>query len=588
LVFEVMSFTSYTWVAHEQNERAMRAANTYIAVAVIGGLVALMGLFLLDHALGTLQISALYEASHGLTDKSVLYIAGGCLLFGFGAKAGMFPLHIWLPKAHPVAPAPASALLSGVLTKTGIFGVLVISCEILRYDHAWGIVIVTLGTITMVLGAVLALLSVDLKRALACSSMSQIGFILIGIAMQCLLGEENALAANGTMLHMVNHSLIKLDLFMVAGVVYMNTHTLDLNKLKGWGKGKPILNLCFLLGLLGIGGIPGFNGYISKTLLHEAIVEYAHHSHLAWVTVVEWLFLISGGITLTYMSKLYICLFVLGDKPKDEKRCMSPLSAFAILTSALLIPALGLTPHLTMDRIAHLGTHFMHAGEHAHAVHYFIWMNLKGAVICIIVAIILYLLVVQKLLMKKQDGQIIYLNRLPAKMDLEDLFYRPLLLVWLPTIFGTLMSFFGENKILKKLCSGVMKAISTLTKWICDLPQVTKHLQRFASFVFAMVCNIPDGIVYLLRKTIYRDSPFTPHEHRHYALIHGFGALIDGTRRLLGLPPREDESYAELMTDAASTIAQTTRGIASNFSFALLMACIGICMAIVYLLFIPR
>ena len=109
--FEIMSFTSYTWVAHDETKPALRAAETYLGVAVIGGMVALMGLFLLGHELGTLQIHQLTAAAER-ADKTTLYIAAACLLVGFGDKAGMFPLHIWLPKAHPVAPAPASALLS--------------------------------------------------------------------------------------------------------------------------------------------------------------------------------------------------------------------------------------------------------------------------------------------------------------------------------------------------------------------------------------------------------------------------------------------------------------------------------------------
>ena len=114
----------------------------------------------------------------------------------------------------------------------------------------------------------------DLKRTLACSSMSQIGFILVGIGMQGLLGEENALAVHGTLLHMVNHSLIKLVLFMAAGVIYFNVHELDLNVLRGYGRKKPLLKGIFLTGALAMGGMPLFAGYVSKTLLHESIVEY--------------------------------------------------------------------------------------------------------------------------------------------------------------------------------------------------------------------------------------------------------------------------------------------------------------------------
>ncbi|MBE6759706.1 MAG: NADH dehydrogenase [Ruminococcaceae bacterium] len=551
LFFEVMSFTSYAWVAHDESTKAKRAANTYLAIAVIGGMVALMGLFLLDHSLGTLKISELYAAASALEDRSVLYIAGGCLLFGFGAKAGMFPLHIWLPKAHPVAPAPASALLSGVLTKTGIFGVLVVSCDILRYDAAWGNVILLLGTITMVLGAVLALFSIDLKRTLACSSMSQIGFILIGIAMQCLLGEENALAANGTMLHMINHSLIKLDLFMVAGVVYMNTHRLDLNSIRGWGKDKPLLNIAFLLGLLGIGGVPLFNGYISKTLLHESIVEYAHHSGSGIITAIESIFLISGGITLAYMTKLYVCIFIEGKKPeKTDKKYMSPMSAAAIMISALTIPVLGALPHLTQDKLAALGTPFMAGGELHHEVEYFSLVNLKGAAISLVIAAVLYFVIVRRVLAKKNaNGQLEYLDLWPQKLDLEDGFYRPLLLRWLVAPCGS---------------------------------NGTKPLEA----VVAFISSIPDGIVWLLRKTIYKDSPFTPHEHKKYGFAHSFGSLLDKLRGKRHPVRKGEKSYAELMTDVAVTISRTSKGIEGNFSFALLMACVGICAAIIYLLFI--
>ena len=238
IFFEMMSFTSYTWVTQDEKPEAIRAAETYLAIAVIGGLVMLMGIFMLYHELGTVEIDSLYAAASALEDKRMLYIIGACMLFGFGAKAGAFPLHIWLPKAHPVAPAPASALLSGVLTKSGVYGVLVITCHILRYDPTWASLILTIGVLTMVGGAVLALFSIDLKRTLACSSVSQIGFILVGTGMIGLLGEENMLAVHGAFLHMVNHSLFKLLLFMCAGVVFMNLHKLDLNEIQGFGRKK--------------------------------------------------------------------------------------------------------------------------------------------------------------------------------------------------------------------------------------------------------------------------------------------------------------------------------------------------------------
>lgn len=194
------------------------------------------------------MISELRAACAAVENRRALWAAALCVLFGFGAKAGVFPLHIWLPQAHPVAPAPVSALLSGVLTKAGIFGVLLLTAQVLPGDTRWGLLILALGAVTMVLGAVLAVFSNNLKYILACSSLSQIGFILLGVAMISLLGEHNALAANGTVLYMLNHSLVKLTLFLFAGVVYANTHALDLNAIRGFGRGKPLLHAVFLCG----------------------------------------------------------------------------------------------------------------------------------------------------------------------------------------------------------------------------------------------------------------------------------------------------------------------------------------------------
>ena len=261
LFFELMSLGSYVWVVQEETPEALEAGKTYLTIAVLGGLVTLMGLFLLQHLTGTLVLSELKDACAAVTDRTALWWAALCVFFGFAAKAGVFPLHIWLPKAHPVAPAPASALLSGVLTKAGIFGILIVTVYLLPGSRSWGVLVLILGCITMVLGAVMAAFSTNLKYILACSSLSQIGFILVGVAMLTLLGEHNALAAHGTVLYMLNHSLVKLTLFLFAGVVYYNTHQLDLNRIRGFGRGKPLLHGLFLCGACSLAGIPGFLGY---------------------------------------------------------------------------------------------------------------------------------------------------------------------------------------------------------------------------------------------------------------------------------------------------------------------------------------
>lgn len=453
IFFEIMSFTSYVWVVQNETPQAIRASETYLFIAVIGGLTMLMGLFLLYNACGTLTLEALLERAPQMP-TGLRYTVGVCLLVGFGAKAGMFPLHIWLPKAHPVAPAPASALLSGILTKSGVFGVIAVSCWLFDGVSGWGRLLLVPAVVTMFLGALLAVFSVDLKRTLACSSMSQIGFIMTGISMCVLLGEHGAIAAYGTVLHVLNHSLIKLTLFVAAGVVYFNVHSLDLNDVRGFGRDKPFLKLAFLSGACSIAGIPGFSGYISKTLLHEGIVEYAEHlaehgMNAAPYRAAEWIFLLSGGLTLAYMTRLFYILFV-APKPEHQHqkhgKYMGAGTAAVLAVGGAAMPLLGLTPHQTMDRIAAYALPFFRRHPMEHAVHYFSLTNLKGAAISITIGVLVFLLVGMKLLTVKENGAERYRNIWPQKLDLEDLVYRPFLrlLAAVGAVFARLIELPGK------------------------------------------------------------------------------------------------------------------------------------------------
>ena len=554
--FEVMSFTSYVWVVQEETPGARKAAETYLGVAVIGGMTLLMGLFLLYHTLGTLEMSELLAAASACEEKGLLYIAGCCTLVGFGAKAGAFPLHIWLPKAHPVAPAPASALLSGILTKAGIFGVLAVSCNIFLHDMTWGLLIFSIGLLTMFGGALLAVCSVDLKRTLACSSMSQIGFILVGIGMQGILGEENALAARGSFLHMVNHSLIKLALFLIAGVVVMNLHKLNLNEIRGFGKRKPFLKICFLSGALGISGIPLFNGYVSKTLLHESIVEgiEAAEELSGFLKMSEWVFLISGGMTLAYMTKLYVAVFVEENRDKKEqerfdnmKRYMSPLSAFAIGGAAVILPVLGVVPNLTSDGLANLGQGFMRVSGEIHQVSYFSLANLKGGLISIAIGVVLYGMF-RKLMMTGKYGVRDYKDGWPAWLDLEELLYRPLLLRVLPFI-----------------CRVACRILDSLV----------------------------DAVVLILRKSVYKDRKI-PHELAEGTeFTHLLGLLFDWARRmkrkiLRQQEPEHEVSYEHKIAMQREKFMETNAIIQRSLSFGLLLFYVGLVFTLIYLLYLGR
>ena len=582
--FEVMSFASFPWIIQEETEGAIRAANTYLAVAVIGGLSALMGLFLLKHELGTLQIDLLYSYASASGRKGLLYTAGACVLFGFGAKAGMFPVHIWLPKAHPVAPAPASALLSGVLTKSGIFGVVVLSCQLFRDDPVWGMLILSLGAVTMFLGALLALFSNNLKKTLACSSMSQIGFILTGIGTMGLLGRENALAGSGILLHMVNHSLFKLVLFMCAGVVFMNTEALELNRIRGFGRKKPLLHACFLLGAAGIGGIPGLSGYISKTLLHEGIVEAAaEYGFLLYVA--EWVFLLSGGLTLAYMTKLYVCLFIEKGTYEEKKRYMGPLSVAALLGSALLIPVFGLFPHLVMDRIAAFGSGFFSAETLAHAVSYFSFENLKGALISLAIGAAVYFTVVRQWMYR--NGQ--YLERWPAHVDLEERVYRPLLLQILPGIFGRIAALFGENQVTGQLAKGMLFSGERAAE-VFGENRLTEPLARGvkrAGEIFAHVfSDMTDGAVWVLQRSLFRPERKDYEERSNHTYVYRLGMSIDRYREKHGKSEPGEYSFAKLFERIRISVEHATHNLTDTMSFALLMLCVAICAVMVYIFLI--
>lgn len=556
--FEIMSLTSYVWVAQDERRESMRAAETYLAVAIIGGLVMLMGIFLLYDMLGTLTFTEIgravtkYFAMAGSQRK--LYVAGGCVFLGFAAKAGAFPLHIWLPKAHPVAPAPASVLLSGILTKSGIFGILIVSFQLFTGDLHWGRFVLVIGVITMVLGAVLALCSIDLKRTLACSSMSQIGFILIGVGMGVLLGEEGGIAVRGALLHMVNHSLIKLVLFLAAGAVFMNTHQLDLNMIRGFGRKKPFLNLVFLTGALGISGIPLFNGYVSKTLLHEAILEGADSivffGRFSCATLIEWIFLISGGLTLAYMMKLYIALFV--QKNKDaalqqsydhNRHYLGSAGYFALAGSAILLPIMGMLPQLVMDRLADIGQSFMGIAEFTHRVAYFNFENLKGGAISIAIGILIYVLIV-RLLLCNHEGE--YVNVWPKRLDLEDRVYRPLLL-----------------QVLGISCA-----------------------------VFFRICDrLGDSVIVLLRKTIYRDHKI-PHELEEGSYFsHELGSFMDFLNHALNRtlrrrrPKQLEYTYEHRLALKREELRENHFIIGRSLSFGLLLASLGLVLTIGYLLY---
>ncbi|MBR5760536.1 MAG: NADH dehydrogenase [Lachnospiraceae bacterium] len=525
--FEVMSLASYVWVAQEEKNKALKAADTYMAVAVIGGLVLLMGILLLYTNVGTLKLSELKEACEtgGRFGRGRIYAAAFCMFFGFAAKAGAFPIHIWLPKAHPVAPAPASALLSGVLTKAGIFGILIVCYTVLPEDALWGSFVMGIGIITMVLGAMLALFSTDIKRTLACSSVSQIGFIIVGCACGTLLGAEAALVRYGIVLHMVNHTVVKLCVFLVAGVVYQNLHSLDLNVIRGFGKKKPFLGLSFALGGMSLAGIPGFLGYLSKTALHEGLLEAGEVlGNEVIVKGVEAMFLFSGGCTLAYMLKLFTCVFVEKnvDAGKQEKYdgitdYMGIVQKAAVAIPALLVLGLGITIAIR-DEYSFFNLEIM-----------------SGSFISIAIGLFMYFVFVRKFLMSKSA----YLNLWPKWLDMEEKVYKPLLVTLLPTAFGFLMRFLDE---------------------------------------------LADRIVLLLRKTVYRDSNWAPERIEGTWYTHLIGHAADLAKSVKTGEVSYDIEHKLALKHMEN---QENKSLAQrSLSYGLILACGGMFLMLGFILYL--
>ena len=496
--FEIMSIASYPWVAHEETPGAMRAAQTYLGVSVACGMVTLMGMFLAWKEIGSLTFDALRQNS----GNPKLILPACLMLVGYCAKAGMAPLHIWLPKAHPVAPAPASALLSGMLTKTGLFGVIVIGMNIMGDNSVFGHVMLGVGLFTMTLGAVLGVFSINLKRTLACSSMSQIGYITVGLSCAMLLGHHGALAAAGAVAHMVNHSLLKLCLFLCAGAVYMKAHTLDLNDLRGYGRGKWLLHTVFLLGALGLAGVPGLNGYTGKTMIHEGLVELAEEIEgFSVYRFCEWVFLFAAGLTTAYMLKLYICLF--WQKNPDEQRqahydelnghSMTFRSAFVLMLTAAPLLAIGTFPNQVLLPLTQQSASFLNRPALSHEVAFFSVTNLIGGGISLIIGVAVYLLFVRTVLYRREKG---YLNRWPNWLDLEEIFYRPVcarFLPWLGTTIAAFLDYIPNSRLVTVWVPQGVAAVFSFLDRLPDSRLIKEWIPKGITAVFSFLDHLPES-----------------------------------------------------------------------------------------------
>lgn len=453
--FEIMSLASYPLIIHEEDEFSHEAGETYIIMAVTGGLVLLMGLFLLYDFTQTLQLEEIKVAFSNIGD--IKYLISSLILFGFGVKAGMVPLHIWLPKAHPAAPAPASAILSGILLKTGIFGIMITTGFIIPDDFKISTVILVLGFLTMFIGGFLALFQRNIKRILAYSSMSQMGYILIGIGLMGILGEHKAIAFYGTMYHIINHVIYKVLLFMGAGIIYMGLHQLNVNSILGFGKNQRVFKYIFLAGFFGIIGMPGFNGFISKNLLHHALSEAFHIYGGVWLHLGEYIFTISSGFTTAYLIKLFVVIFVEEGNISIKDKVIPTSTLIPMGTLGALIIFIGLNPNSIINIIDKAAIPFNFHGE-IH-LHFYTIENIKASFISIGIGVLIYIWLIRGYLRTSMGKEVIYRNTTLTWFNLEKHFYIPLfkflfkILSFILKIFdeGLIMIISGINSIINKI-----------------------------------------------------------------------------------------------------------------------------------------
>jgi hydrogenase-4 component B len=274
--WEFMSLASWALVmAHHQERENTRAGFVYIVMASLGTMALLLAFGLLAGPAGGYAFAAI--RANGVT-QGLAALVLGLALVGAGSKAGLAPLHVWLPLAHPAAPSHVSALMSGVMTKVAVYGFVRIVFDLLGAPAWWwGAPVMALGAGTAVLGVLHALMQNDLKRVLAYSTIENIGLIFAGLGLALAFkangfGEVAALAATAALFHALNHAIFKSLLFLGAGAVLTATGERDMEHLGGLIHRMPQTALAFLVGCVAISALPPFNGFVSEWLTFQAIL----------------------------------------------------------------------------------------------------------------------------------------------------------------------------------------------------------------------------------------------------------------------------------------------------------------------------
>lgn len=354
LFFELLTLTSMPLVLHNGSREAVMAGLKYLFYSLFGAYMALFGLYFIERYGNTLTfspggvISAAAAAEHG----GILLGVAMVMLIGFGVKAGMFPMHAWLSAAHPVAPAPASAILSAVIVKGGILAIVrivyyIFGASFLRgtwVQTAWMI----LALITVFMGSMLAYREPVLKKRLAYSTVSQLSYILFGLAVM------DAGSVTGGLLHVLCHGFIKSALFLCAGAVIYRTGKTKAGQFRGIGKEMPLTMWCYTIVSLGLIGIPPTGGFVSKWYLAEGSLASGIPG-FSWIGPV--ILLISALLTAGYLLPVTISGFFPGadyDYDAFKKKEPSLFMTVPVLILTILSVLIGLFPNSLINYLSQM------------------------------------------------------------------------------------------------------------------------------------------------------------------------------------------------------------------------------------------
>jgi hydrogenase-4 component B len=349
VAWELMAVSSFLLVIFEADDRKVLKTGINYLIQMHVGMLFLLVAFLIaadQNGLSGFDGLKTYFESHSNILVFSLFFAG------FGIKAGIIPLHTWLPEAHPAAPSPVSGLMSGVMIKMGIYGILRVLFAVQSDLFVIGLIILGFSLFSGIMGVMMAIVQHDLKRLLAYHSIENIGIIGIGIGLGALgmaTGNNTLtlLGFSGGLLHILNHSLFKSLLFFNAGSVYLATHTRNIDQLGGVGKKMPFTAAFFLIGSLAICGLPPFNGFISEFLIYLGMFKSLPESSL-YFSIILLISLIGltliGGLAIFCFTKAYGIVF-LGQARSKMAQDASEVSKgmlFPSLLASAAILAIGL------------------------------------------------------------------------------------------------------------------------------------------------------------------------------------------------------------------------------------------------------